>query len=91
MSVVSKAKEQEKEVLFDVPLQKPELESPPIKFGIFGVSKALPTGEGDMLANEIEQRVGPWINKGYKIVEGSVYWGEGPNYWQVAFILAKYD
>ena len=83
MSVVSKAKEQEVE-----PLQ-PEL--PPVKIMFMGMSKALPTGEGDMLPVEIEKIISTWIYKGYKIVEGSVAWSEGPNYWQLALMLVKYD
>jgi len=83
MAVVPKAKEEKV-----APLQS---ELPPVKIMFMGMSKSLPTGEGDMLPSDIERLISIWINRGYKIVEGSVAWSEGPNYWQLALMLVKYD
>ena len=85
MAVVPKVKEDKDQ---KAPLQ-PEL--PPVKIMFLGMSKALPTGEGDMPAHEIEELMSYWIHLGYKIVEGSVNWSEGPNFWQLAVMLVKYD
>ena len=79
---------QEKKEAKVEPLQ---IDLPPVKIIFLGMSKALPTGEGDMLPQDIELIVSNWIHKGYKIVEGSVNWSEGPNFWQLAVMLVKYD
>lgn len=74
----------------EAPLQPRGQNLPPVKIIFLGMSKALPTGEGDMLPSQIEQIIGEWIGKGYEIVSGSVHMSEGPNYWQIALMLVKY-
>jgi len=86
-----KVKDVEKpEDVEEAPLQPLEVDLPPVKIIFAGMSKALPTGEGDMLPAEIELIVSNWIHKGYEIVPGSVHMSEGPNFWQIALLLVKY-